>query len=263
MMCLSRATLTLTLLALGAPAAEAHYSMLLPQPTSVKRGQETTLLYQWGHPFEHQLFDAPAPEELSVIYPGGAQENLTERLEKITIPAADGKKVTAYRLRFAPKDRGDYVFQLRTGLIWMAEEKVFFKDLVRVVLHVQDQEGWDASDRTNFRIVPLTRPYGLRPGMVFQAQVLNGSLSQAGVLVEIEHYNPSPPKELPPDEHITRTAKTAPHGVVTCTFTEAGWWCLTAQVTSGKKQERDGKSYPVRRRTTMWVFVDAAAAGGR
>ena len=60
---------------------------------------------------------------------------------------------------------------------------------------------------------------------------------------------------MPADEHITRTAKTDPNGVVTCTLTEPGWWCITAQRDGGKK-ERDGKSYPVKQRATMWVFVD-------
>ena len=42
-----------------------------PKPTStcsfsertarVKKGEAVTVLYQWGHPFEHQLFDAPSP----------------------------------------------------------------------------------------------------------------------------------------------------------------------------------------------------------
>ena len=44
-------------------------------------------------------------------------------------------------------------------------------------------------------------------------------------------------------------------GVVTCTLTEPGWWCITAHAEEGMK-DRDGKSYPLRRRTSLWVFVD-------
>ena len=50
----------------------------------------------------------------------------------------------------------------------------------------------------------------------------------ARALVEIERYNAVVPKELPPDEQITRTAKTDPNGIFTCTLTEPGWWCLAA-----------------------------------
>ena len=170
--------------------------------------------------------------------------------------AGKDKKVKGYRLRFTPAARGDYVFLLQTPPIWMDEEKEFYQDTVKVVLHVQAQKGWDAALASGFELVPLTRPYGLQPGMVFQAQALVEGKPLPGSLVEIEHYNAVAPKQLPPDEQITRTAKTDPNGVVTCTLTEPGWWCITAQRDGGKK-EHNGKAYPVRQRATLWVHVDA------
>src|SRR5262249_13825031 len=77
----------------------------------------------------------------------------------------------------------------------------------------------------------------------------------AGALVEVERFNPTPPKELPPDEQITRTVKTDPNGVATCTLTEPGWWCLTAQ-TDGGRLRHEGKPYPLRRRAPLGVFGD-------
>jgi hypothetical protein len=74
-------------------------------------------------------------------------------------------------------------------------------------------------------------------------------------MVEVERYNARPPRLLPPDEHITRTARSDPNGVLTCTLTDPGWWCITAQ-RLGAERERDGKRYPVRQRATLWVFVD-------
>src|SRR5262249_20185378 len=56
---------------LSIPSARGHYNMLLPERHSVRRGEPVTLLYQWGHPFEHQLFDAPAPEKVFVLSPDG------------------------------------------------------------------------------------------------------------------------------------------------------------------------------------------------
>src|SRR6266849_5616998 len=82
-----------------ASAASAHFNMLLPQSASAKKGEPVTLTYQWGHPFEHQLFDAPAPEELAVRTPDGKRLDLTKSLEKVALPGGD-KKVTAYRLKF-------------------------------------------------------------------------------------------------------------------------------------------------------------------
>src|SRR5439155_19575289 len=98
----------------------------------------------------------------------------------------------AYRLHFTAEQRGDYVFYLNSAPIWMPEDEVFFQDTVRVVLHVQAQKGWDASAPLPFQLTPLTRPYGLQPGMVFQAEVQPRSLPPTSLLVEIEHYNSAP-----------------------------------------------------------------------
>jgi cobalt/nickel transport protein len=248
------ATALLSLTLIGTPAW-AHFNVLLPQAASAKRGEAVTLVYQWGHPYEHQLFDAPAPQGLVVLRPDGQKTDLTKALEKITVPAGGQKTVTAYEVRFTPDQRGDYLFLLNTPAIWMEEDQEFLQDTVKVVLHVQAQKGWDGVAGAPLEMVPLTRPYGLQPGLVFQAQALADAKPLAGTLVEIEHYNPATPKLLPPDEHITRTARTDPNGVVTATLTDPGWWCLTAQRDGGQR-EHNGKMYPVRRRTTFWVFVD-------
>jgi cobalt/nickel transport protein len=244
-----------------APLSRGHFNMLLPSVASAKKGEAVTFTYQWGHPFEHQLFDAPTPERLEAFGPDGKRTDLLPALRKIEVPAAEGKHVTAYQFAFTPEARGDYVFLLQTPPIWMEEDGEFFQDTVKVVLHVQAQKGWDAAGG-EFAWQPLTRPYGLRPGTVFQAGLTDGAppgRPMAGALVEVERYNAAPPGELPPDEQVTRTAKTDPNGVVTCTLAEPGWWCLTASREGGKR-EREGKAYPVRRRSTLWVFVDGLPA---
>jgi cobalt/nickel transport protein len=257
--------LALAALAAAATPSNAHFNMLLPEHASVKKGETVTILYQWGHPFEHQLFDALRPERLSVQSPDGKQTDLLDSLEKTTVPAGEGKSVTAYRLRFTPDSRGDYVFLLRTPPIWMEEEGEFFQDTVKMILHVQAQKGWDVPAGAEFELVPLTRPYGLQAGMVYQAQLRfhpPGSpvvFTPATKPIEIEHYNVAPPKELPSDEQVTRTARPDRSGAVTATLTEAGWWCLTA-VRRGEPRAHEGKERPVQERTTLWVFVDEKPA---
>ena len=261
---------------LFAATASAHFNMLLPPTASARKGEALTLTYQWGHPFEHQLFDAPQPQSLIVLAPDGKKTELTDKLEKTTRKTAD-KEVTAYQHRFTPEQRGDYVFVLQTPPIWMEEDGEFLQDTVKVVLHVQAQHRWDAASREDFEFVPLTRPYGLRPGMVFQAQIRvavevravdptraggdyksqNPVKPLAGSLVEVERYNVKPPRKLPPDEHITRTVKTDPNGVATTSLDEPGWWALTVGQVNGTRM-RDGKPYRLRRRSTLWVFVDEA-----
>jgi cobalt/nickel transport protein len=253
-----RPLLALVLSALLAPAAGAHFNILLPQAASVRKGEAVTFLYRFGHPFEHELFDAPPPARLVVIAPDGKQTELTKTLEETKVPAGGKEGVTraAYRFRFTPEQRGDYTFLLQTPPIWMEEDQEFLEDTVKVVLHVQAQKGWDAEADRQFQIVPLTRPYGLQPGAVFQARAFTGGPDRlGGAPVEIERFNAERPAKLPPDEFRTLTAKTDPNGVVTVSLPEVGWWSITAQRDGGRRTV-NGKTGPVRQRVTLWVWVD-------
>ena len=119
--------------------------------------------------------------------PDGKMVDLTAKLEKFKKPGGvDGKEVTAFRFDFTPEQRGDHWFVLTTPPIWMEESKEFYQDTVQVVLHVQTQNGWDKlgqdPDWQAGHFIqgpadePLTRPYGLLPGMVFQAELWPGRL---------------------------------------------------------------------------------------
>jgi cobalt/nickel transport protein len=262
--------------ALLASPASAHYQMLLPDKAALKKGETVTVVYQWGHPYEHQLFDAPKPTGLVVIPPGGKPVDLLGNLEAIELPAEEGKKIKAWRVQYTPQERGDHVFVLQAAPIFLEEEEVFVHDSVKMIVHVEAQKGWDAMTQTDFEFEPLTRPYGLQPGLVFQARLqsrlqlkaeprIQGAaappeplVAASGVVVEVERYNASAPKQLPPDEQITRVVKTDPVGVVTCTLPEASWWGLTA-TRSGGMRAHEGKPHPVKQRTTLWVFVDEKA----
>src|SRR5262249_14255146 len=140
----------------------------------------------------------------------------------------------------------------------------FVQDIVKVVVHVQAQKNWDAdspgSAGVNTRVIPLTRPYGLQPGAVFQARFTHSFGKQepnplAGIPVEVERYNPTRPKNLPADDHITRTLKTDPNGVATTALLGPGWWAITGLVGNGSRLH-NGKQYPIRLRATLWVHVD-------
>jgi cobalt/nickel transport protein len=238
-----------------AASASAHYGILLPQNWSAERDREVMVTFQWGHPFEHEISDATRPEAVALLLPDGSQKDLTKNLTQITTPAGADKKVTAYSIRFTPTQRGDHVVVVTGAPLWMESEGEFWQDTVRVTVHVAAQKGWDATVGKGFEMAPLTRPYGLRAGLVFQAQALFDGKPVAKSIVEVERYNATPPKELPPDEQITRVCKTDDRGTATCTLDAPGWWCITARRDGGTR-EREGKAYPVRQRATLWVWVD-------
>jgi len=257
------ALLTLVCGVISATKAHAHYHMLLPDRHSVKSGEKVVVTYQFGHPFEHELFDTEKPVKAVAFDPDRKSVDMLPAMEKIKVAGREGKKVAAYRFAFQAGGRGDYTLIVESPPVWMADEKHFFHDICRVTIHVDTQKGWDQAvgEPRELSITPLTRPYGLRPGMVFQARVrAPGTAFTTSHLVEIERYNAIAPKALPPDEHITFAVKTE-SGVATCTLPDPGWWAVTAVRHLGPKQEpatkeHDGKQYPVIDRATLWVPVD-------
>lgn len=262
-----RFCLVLGVAALSATAGGAHYNMLLPESAMVKKGNRVVFVYQWGHPFEHELFDAPAPEKVLVAMPDGKTQELTKTLEKFKKPGIGGKEVDAFRFTFTPQERGDYWLVLMAPPIWMEAEQEFYQDTVQVMLHVETQNGWDrVPPLPGVKMVPLTRPYGFRAGMVFQAEIdglVNPMMIEPGFRskVEIERYNPQRPKEIPPDELVTFKVQTDLKQVFTCTLPEPGWWCMTI---AGKKigtRVHGGQEFSIRQRVTLWVHVNDKVGG--
>jgi uncharacterized GH25 family protein len=249
-------------LAASAPA-QAHYHILLPDRHSVKAGEQVTVTYAFGHPFEHEMFDTEKPARATLFAPDGKPTDVLPRVEKADLYRPDEKRVTAYRLVCKPDARGDYTLVVESPPVWMKEEKHFLRDTARVVIHVETQKGWDgrAAGPNEFALVPLTRPYGLRAASVFQASVQPHEASGVSHLVEAERFNPQPPRALPPDEHITLAVKTDPIGTATVTLPDPGWWGVTAirrypAEAKAPTQEYDGKAYPVVERATLWVMVE-------
>src|SRR5438093_1011066 len=81
------------------PLANAHYHILLPQSASAARDKPVAFVVQFGHPFEHQLFDTSKPESLGVILPDGKTVDLIDRLQKGTMKNSEQKDVGVYRFQ--------------------------------------------------------------------------------------------------------------------------------------------------------------------
>ena len=98
------------------------------------------------------------------------------------------------------------------------------------------EEGWDSEIGLKTEIVPLTRPYGLWAGNVFQGVVkVDGTIK--------------PPAE----PYITQVIKADKNGVFTYAMPKAGWWGFAALNTAEYKINRDGKEYPVEIGAVLWV----------
>src|SRR5262245_65073382 len=88
---------SLLIVGLLVTSVQAHFSMLLPATPFGKKGVPITFLYQWGHPYEHQLFDAPPPGAATLVDPDGKSRIVTKDFEKIRVKG-EGKNVDAYQI---------------------------------------------------------------------------------------------------------------------------------------------------------------------
>lgn len=257
-----RIGIALSVLLLVNAASVAHYNMLFPDKPWAEKGEKVTFTYQFGHPFEHELSDAPKPVGLRAFNPRGIAEDLEvdKTMKLVKVDGADGKKVDAWQFTFVPQERGDFTFVLKTPP-FKHDENTQVEDVVRVVLHVQTQNGWDGIYRpfdNGIDLWPYTRPYGLLPGMAFKGRVVKlpfvdefdkQSLQFVnGLQIEVEKYNAKAPKKLPPDELITFKTKADANGFFMATLLEAGWWGVTAVTPRSKNR--------IGQRATHWVHVD-------
>lgn len=245
----------ITILQFFLPAAWGHFGILVPEQPTARRGERVELRYSTGHPFECELADTPAPNKVQVILPDG-KTRAEVKVEPRQVEDSGGGKVTVQVLTFTPAERGDHWVVVTGPLHFDEHAGGFVQDELKVLVRVQAQRGWDHPTQQAVELLPLTRPYGLKPGFAFKARALMHGKPLADTQVEIEKLNPTPPAEIPDDDAlVTQVARTDSHGYVVCTLDESGWWGLMITTQDGSK-DREGKTWPVLRRGILWVHVE-------
>ena len=247
--------------------AGAHYHMLLPDKNSVKTGEEVTITYQFGHPYEHQLFDTSPPAAADIYRPDGTLEDVQIKLKKVEVSGDKGKKFTAYQLTFTPGQRGDHIVVFTSSEVAIEGEKLPIVDTAKVVVHVQTQNGWDSQSAQNIHqavdLAPLTRPYGLRAAaMMFRAEssttsTASGRRPESGsrfrrpirgaAVVKSNILTRNLPSNCPQtNTQRTRLTRTDDHGIMASTLPDPGWWAVTVIRPTDKRIDR----------CTFWIYVD-------
>lgn len=228
----------------------AHYHVVLPDKPLAKVNEKISFSVKFGHPFEHEFHELSPLQSITWTDPEGKTQTL-DTFEKVLDKEG---KLEEVKFSMVPTKRGAYLVTVTSQPIWMEDEKVFYRDVVRVWVMVDSPKGWNRPERADFDI--LTRPFGIRASMTFRGQY--AIEPERPHLVEWEKYNATPPKELPPDEHVTYATRTDRQGTFSLTFTESGWWgiTLTANRSTPETREYKGGKYPVVDRHTLWVYVE-------
>ena len=215
-----------------AGSAMAHYGMLIPSDSMVMQNDNRTvnLTLSFSHPFEGEGMELVKPAVFGVVA-NGKKANLLKTLKKTNVMGH-----TAWKTSYKIKRPGVYIFYMEPKPYWEPAEDCYIVHYTKtVVTAFGDDEGWDQEIGLKTEIVPLSKPYGLYAGNVFQGIVKLDGKPVPFCEVEVEYYNKDGNAKAPTDYMVTQTIKADVNGVFTYSAPKAGWWGFAALNTSEEK----------------------------
>jgi cobalt/nickel transport protein len=232
--------------------AYSHFQYLLPSDDMVMQGEERTLKINviFGHPFEGNYMNMKMPVKFGVLVRGKNYDLLkTLKPDKV-----DGH--SAFIATYTVKRPGDYVFYIEPSPYFEPAEESFIVHYAKTVVDAFGlEEGWDQEIGLKTEIIPLTRPYGIWTGNVFQGIVKAFGKPVPYAEIEVE-YLANGKIKAPAEPFVTQVIKADSNGVFTYAFPKAGWWAFAALSEDRVKlTHTDGKEYPVEIGAVFWVKV--------
>jgi cobalt/nickel transport protein len=250
--CTGLIAITLVLFSFG--STFAHFGMLIPSDTMVMQEDNRTviLIMSFSHPMEMVGMEMAKPKVFSVMANGNHQNLLTD-ISKTQLMGHSAWQ-TDYRI----KRPGVYMFYMQPQPYWEPTEDVFIIHYTKtVVTAFGDDEGWDREIGLKTEIVPLTKPYGLYAGNVFQGIVKLDGQPVPYAVVEVEYYNQDKKAQAPTTYMVTQTIKADPNGVFTYAAPRAGWWGFAAlNAADFKLISKSGEEKAVELGAVIWVHFE-------
>ncbi|MBW1692953.1 MAG: DUF4198 domain-containing protein [Deltaproteobacteria bacterium] len=230
--------------------AFAHYGMVIPSDSMVmqKDSKMISLRVSFSHPFERVGMDLTKPKAFGVMA-NGKKLDLLASLKKDRIMG-----YRAWKVDYKINRPGVYMFYMEPEPYWESAEDCFIIHYTKtVVTAFGDDEGWDEGIGLKTEIIPLSKPFGLYAGNVFQGMVKLNGKPVPFAKVEIEYYNEDGSSEAPTAYMMTQTIKADPNGVFTYAVPKAGWWGFAALNTSNDTIQHDGEEKDVELGAVIWV----------
>lgn len=244
--------LAAALLAAPLPAT-AHFQEIIPnQPLVTADGARTLdLALTFTHPMENgPVMPMGAPARVGVAH-DGTLSDLTSTLVPVV---RQGE--AAYDLSYSVAAPGDHVFFIEPAPYWEPAEGKMIVHYAKVVVNAYGEEaGWDGLIGLPVEIEPLTRPYGLWTGNLFQGVVRKNGQPIPFAEVEVE-FRSDGAVTAPADPFVTQVVKADANGTFTYAMPRAGWWGFAALVEADTPMTAPtGASVPVEEGGLIWVHV--------
>jgi cobalt/nickel transport protein len=244
------AILTSMIIMLSFSISWAHFGVIIPSDDIISKEdkKDITLQIKFIHPFEGHYMNMEMPKAFGVMV-DGKKDDLLQTLKKNVV-----KGFITWEASYKIKKPGDNVFFVEPAPYWEPAEESFIIHYTKVIVNaLGKEEGWDSEVGLKTEIVPLTRPYGLWAGNVFQGIVKVDGKPVPYAEVEVEYYNEGGKVKAPDEPYITQIVKADANGVFSYAMPKAGWWGFAALNTADFKLKHEGKEYPVEIGAVLWV----------
>ncbi len=236
--------------------AAAHFQMVIPA-TDIVSGpaqQKFKLDVKFWHPFEGHGMDMVEPPAKFGVRAGGETIDLLKSLKPRNYTDVEGKPHKGFEANYAIKRPGDHIFYVEPKPYWEPSEETFIVHYTKVIVNALGlEDSWGTELGLKTEIVPLTRPYGLYTGNVFQGIVKVNGKAVPFSEVEVEYYNEDGKLKAPAAPMITQVIKADVNGVFTYAMPKAGWWGFAALNEDEKKMKHEGQEYPVEIGALLWI----------
>ena len=231
-------------------SVNAHFGMVIPSDDMITKddSKKITLKVQFIHPMEGDYMDMLKPAQFGVLVQGKKIDLLNTLQEKKI------NDCTTWETNYQIKRSGDQIFYVEPQPYWEPAEDCFIIHYTKVIVNVLGLEvGWDEEVGLKTEIIPLTRPYGLWTGNVFQGIVKVKKEAVPFAEVEVEYYNQDGRIKWPADPMITQVIKADQNGVFTYAMPKAGWWGFAALNEDEEKIKNNGEEKSVEIGAVLWV----------
>ncbi len=246
--------LTLLLTTFFCSPATAHFGMLIPSDNMVMADdpRTITLNLSFSHPFEQAGMELKTLTKF-FVQNAGSKHDLKSTLQPQTI-----MKKPAFSCDYAIKRPGIYQFVMEPVPYWEPAEDCFIIHYTKtVVTAFGDDDGWDKEVGLKTEIVPLSKPFALYCGNLFQGIVKMNGKAVPDAEVEVEFYNKNGIIKAPTDYMITQTIKADSNGVFSFSVPAAGWWGFAALNSADYKLPMNGVDKDVELGAVIWVHFES------
>lgn len=228
----------------------AHFGMVIPSDNMVMQGEEKTvnITLSFSHPFEMTGMPLVKPARFFAVKDGKTID-LTTGLKQVSVMGHQ-----AWQAGFPVKRPGGCWFVMEPQAYWEPAEDCFIIHYTKtLVAAFGDDTGWDAELGLKTEIIPLSKPFGLYAGNIFQGVVKLEGKPVPYAEVEVEYYNRNKRFAAPADYMVTQTIKADGAGVFSYAAPKPGWWGFAALSTDDKKMVHQGEKKDIEIGAVIWV----------